>query len=45
MAPETDQNLTSSLQERRLFPPPPEFAARAHVSSRDQYDTMYRRSV
>ncbi len=41
----TDVNLTSSLQERRSFPPPAEFAARAHVGSREQYEAMYRRSI
>ena len=37
--------FTSSLREDRVFPPPAEFAARAHIRSRAEYDTMYRRSI
>ena len=37
--------FTSSLREDRVFPPPPEFAARAHIRSRAEYDAMYRRSI
>lgn len=33
------------MREDRLFPPPPEFAARAHVRSRADYDAMYLRSI
>lgn len=33
------------MREDRLFPPPPEFAARAHIRSRAEYDEMYRRSI
>ncbi len=40
-----NENLSSSLQENRLFPPPAEFAAKAHVKSLDDYERMYRRSV
>jgi len=43
IAPE--ENLSSSLTEIRLFPPPAEFAAKAHVKDRAAYDAMYRRSV
>ncbi len=38
-------HMTSSLREDRVFSPPPEFAARAHVRSLQDYDAMYRRSV
>jgi acetyl-CoA synthetase len=38
-------SFTSSLREDRLFPPPAEFAARAHIRSRAEYDAMYRRSI
>ncbi|WP_419807152.1 acetate--CoA ligase [Terriglobus sp.] len=48
-APETaaggQNHLKSSLRENRVFPPPAEFAARAHIRSREDYDAMYRRSV
>jgi acetyl-CoA synthetase len=38
-------NLDSSLRENRVFPPPAEFAAKAHVKSMEQYEAMYRHSV
>jgi acetyl-CoA synthetase len=38
-------NLDSSLRENRVFTPPAEFAAKAHVKSLEQYEEMYRRSV
>ncbi len=40
-----DPNLSSSLQEHRVFPPPPEFAAKAHVKSLEQYESLYRESI
>ena len=40
-----ENNLSSSLRETRLFPPPPEFSAKAHIKSLEQYERMYRRSV
>ncbi|MFN2976604.1 acetate--CoA ligase [Terriglobus aquaticus] len=39
------QHLKSSLRENRVFPPPAEFSARAHVRSLGDYEAMYRRSV
>lgn len=38
-------NLTSTLRETRVFPPPPEFAATAHIQSLEQYKALYRHSV
>ncbi len=38
-------NMESLLRENRTFPPPPEFAAKAHVKSMAEYEAMYRRSV
>jgi acetyl-CoA synthetase len=38
-------NLDSILQERRVFPPPAEFAAQAHVKSLEQYEALYHRSI
>jgi acetyl-CoA synthetase len=32
------------LQESRVFPPPPEFARQAHVSSFEQYEALWRRA-
>ncbi len=42
---EEGTNLDSSLRENRVFAPPAEFAAKAHVKSLEQYEAMYRRSV
>src|SRR5215217_4614202 len=33
----TSQEIESVLQESRVFPPPPAFSARAHISSMEQY--------
>src|SRR5688500_6499797 len=40
-----DQSIESTLQENRLFPPPPEFAARARIKSMDEYKRLYRESI
>ena len=48
MAPEmatASPNLTSSLRENRVFPPPAAFAASAHIGSLEEYREIYRRSV
>ena len=39
------QHLSSSMREDRVFAPPSEFAARAHIGSLNEYDAMYRQSV
>jgi acetyl-CoA synthetase len=38
-------NIQSSMQEHRLFPPPREFSAAAHLKSRAEYDKLYRQSI
>jgi acetyl-CoA synthetase len=38
------ESITSILHETRVFPPPPEFAHQAHISSLEQYDAMWRRA-
>ncbi|MBV8969412.1 MAG: AMP-binding protein, partial [Verrucomicrobia bacterium] len=38
-------NIESHLIENRVFPPDPEFAKRAHISSFAEYEQMYRRSI
>jgi acetyl-CoA synthetase len=38
-------NMESLLRENRVFPPPAEFAAKAHIKSLAEYEAMYRRSV
>jgi acetyl-CoA synthetase len=37
--------IDSVLQEQRSFLPPPEFAAHAHIKSREEYDRIYKLSV
>lgn len=37
--------IESTMQENRVFPPPKDFAAKALVKSREEYDRMYRRSI
>lgn len=38
-------NLDSSLRENRVFEPSEAFRSKAHISSLEQYEQMYRRSV
>ncbi|WP_158751304.1 acetate--CoA ligase [Acidobacterium sp. S8] len=40
-----DPHLDSTLRENRVFPPPAEFAAKAHVKNLAEYEEIYRRSV
>src|SRR4051812_45414362 len=40
-----DQAIESTMQEHRLFPPPAEFIANAHIKTRAEYDRMYRESI
>ncbi|HXG09143.1 MAG TPA: acetate--CoA ligase [Gemmataceae bacterium] len=37
-------NITSVLKETRKFPPPPEFAARAHIKSLAEYERLWQRA-
>jgi acetyl-CoA synthetase len=39
------QDLESSLRENRVFPPPAEFAAKAHIKSLEEYEALYARSI
>ncbi|MDB5297540.1 MAG: Acetyl-coenzyme synthetase [Phycisphaerales bacterium] len=39
------ETIESTLEERRVFPPPPAFAAAAHVKTRAEYDALYRESI
>ena len=41
----SDSNIESTLNERRVFPPPARFSSRATVSSMEMYESMYRRSL
>ena len=42
---ESNTAIESSMQEDRLFPPPPAFSARAWIGSREKYDQLYRQSI
>jgi acetyl-CoA synthetase len=38
-------NLSSILRENRVFPPPAEFAAKAHIKTLEEYESLYRSSI
>ena len=38
----SNQDIDSTLRENRVFPPPPEFSAAAHIQSLEQYETLYK---
>src|SRR5829696_5924949 len=40
-----EQSIESTMQEHRLFPPPPEFSAKARIKSMDEYKKLYRESI
>ena len=40
-----DQDIDSTLRENRVFPPPPEFSAKAHIKSLDEYEALYKKSI
>ena len=42
---ESNMRIESSMQEHRIFPPPAGFAQKAWISSRTQYETLYRQSI
>ena len=39
------QDIDITMQEDRLFAPHPEFVEKAHISTREQYDEMYKESI
>ncbi len=39
--PGTSQNITSVLQETRIFPPPPECSRQAHIQSLAEYERLW----
>jgi acetyl-CoA synthetase len=45
MADESSKSMDSLMNEDRTFPPPAELQAAAHVSSQEQYQQMYQRSI
>ena len=40
-----NQDLDSTLREFRVFPPSPEFSAKAHIKSLEEYETLYKQSI
>ena len=40
-----ETSIESILHEDRVFPPPPEFSAKAHIKSMEQYLQMYQESI
>ena len=40
-----NSSIDSILHEQRSFPPPPEFAERAHISSLGEYEDLYKESM
>ena len=43
--PIANVDIDSTLRENRVFPPPPEFSAKAHVKSLEEYETLYKQSI
>src|ERR1700728_1792097 len=41
----SSQDLESALREDRVFPPPPEFSAKAHIKSLEEYEALYKQSI
>ncbi len=39
------QDIDSTLRENRVFPPPPEFSAKAYIKSLDEYEALYKQSI
>jgi acetyl-CoA synthetase len=40
-----NRDIDSTLRENRVFPPPPEFSAKAHIKSLEEYEALYKRSI
>jgi acetyl-CoA synthetase len=40
-----NRDIDSTLRENRVFPPPPEFSAKAHVKSLAEYEALYKQSI
>ncbi len=41
----SSQDIDSTLRENRVFPPPQEFSAKAHIKSLAAYEALYKRSI
>ena len=40
-----EAHFSSMLRENRVFPPPPDFAAKARIGSMEAYEALYERSI
>ena len=40
-----NRDIDSTLRENRVFPPPPEFSAKAHIKSLEEYEALYKQSI
>ena len=40
-----NRDIDSTLRENRVFPPPPEFSAKAHIRSLAEYEALYKQSI
>ena len=40
-----NQDIDSTLREDRVFPPPPEFSAKAAIKSLEEYEALYKKSI
>ena len=40
-----NRDIDSTLREHRVFPPPPEFRAKAHIKSLAEYEALYKQSI
>ena len=45
VTPVANQDIDSTLRENRVFPPPTEFSAKAHIKSLEQYESLYKESI
>ncbi|MDR3734708.1 MAG: acetate--CoA ligase [Acidobacteriaceae bacterium] len=45
MSTQASTNMESLLREDRVFPPPAEFAAKAHIQSLAEYEALYAQSI
>ncbi len=41
----SNRDLDSTLRENRVFAPSPEFSAKAHIKSLEQYEALYKESI
>jgi acetyl-CoA synthetase len=40
-----NRDIDSTLRENRVFPPPPEFSAKARIKSLEEYEALYKQSI